>query len=305
MTEGKINYEELLSANHVTLDAIASESSTYPRDNSSEDGNDDEFNISVNGIKIEDSAILMEAQNHPAGSHTEALQKAAEALVVRQLLISEAEKLGLPIEPQKDQLGNIETSEDAVIRALIDCQVDVPTAANDECHRYYQSNKQKFSSEPLYEVRHILFSAKSDESEKRNNMRTKAIELNAHLRVHPEEFGDAARAYSDCPSREVSGNLGQLSRGSTVREFEQALVSMKQGEISAEPVESKFGFHIIALDKRIDGEILPFEAVKDRIAAWLGAVSWSRAVSQYISVLAGNADILGIQIDAANGPLVQ
>ena len=45
--------------------------------------------------------------------------------------------------------------------------------------------------------------------------------------------------------------------------------------------------------------------VSDRIAAWLEASTWSKAVSQYISILAGKADIRGISLGVAEGPLVQ
>jgi peptidyl-prolyl cis-trans isomerase C len=50
---------------------------------------------------------------------------------------------------------------------------------------------------------------------------------------------------------------------------------------------------------------LPFEHVADRIAGWLEAASWSKAVAQYISVLAGRAEIRGIDIASAEGPLIQ
>ena len=80
---------------------------------------------------------------------------------------------------------------------------------------------------------------------------------------------------------------------------------MTEGEISSAPVESRFGFHVIALDRRIDGRDLPFEAVRARIAAWLEASAWSRAVSQYVAILAGRAEIRGISLSGADGPLVQ
>jgi peptidyl-prolyl cis-trans isomerase C len=55
--------------------------------------------------------------------------------------------------------------------------------------------------------------------------------------------------------------VGQLTRGSTVPEFEGALETMREGEMLAEPVESRFGLHIILLERKIPGERLPFELV--------------------------------------------
>ena len=81
-------------------------------------------------------------------------------------------------------------------------------------------------------------------------------------------------------------------------EFEDALKSLSDGQLCMHPVESRYGFHVIALDRRIAGETLPFEFVQARIAAWLEAATWSKAVSQYIAVLASRADIRGIDFGA-------
>lgn len=56
---------------------------------------------------------------------------------------------------------------------------------------------------------------------------------------------------------------------------------------------------------RFGGPGVAFEAVADDVAAWLAAASWSRAVAQYVRVLAGRADIRGIDIGVAEGPLVR
>lgn len=56
---------------------------------------------------------------------------------------------------------------------------------------------------------------------------------------------------------------------------------------------------------RFGGPGVAFEAVADEVAAWLAAASWSRAAAQYVAVLAGRADIRGIDIGAAGGPLVR
>jgi peptidyl-prolyl cis-trans isomerase C len=90
-----------------------------------------------------------------------------------------------------------------------------------------------------------------------------------------------------------------------VPEFEKALSTLDPGEITPEPVETHFGFHVIALDRRIEGAQLPFDMVEKRIAAWLEAASWNRAVAQYIGILAGKAEIDGIDIGAAEGMLVR
>lgn len=261
--------------------------------------------ISVGGVTIAENDILAEAQNHPAKNPGDALFEAARALVVRELLWQEAQRQNVSIVPEKDPEGRLETDKDAAIRALIESQVNVPTATDEECLRNYQRNQHRYRSEPIYEARHILIAAPEGNKTARREAEGVAKNLIDELSAQPEQFGVLARQHSDCPSGQQNGNLGQLTRGSTVAEFERKLELMNEGDISTMPVESRFGFHIIALDRKIPGKALPFELVKERIAAWLEASTWSRAVSQYISILAGDSSIGGIDINATRGPLVQ
>jgi len=261
--------------------------------------------VSVNGATIAEADILAEAQNHPAENPGAALVAAARALVVRELFLQEARRLGLEASPDTDQAGRAETEEDALIRMLIDGEMAVPSAAEEECRRFYEKNPQRFASEPIFEARHILLAASPKDKPARNIVRQDAERLIRQLRERPAEFAALALQHSDCPSKEQGGNLGQLTRGATVAEFEKALATMAEGELSPQPVESRFGFHIIFLERRIPGNQLPFEMVRERIAAWLEASSWSKAVAQYVKILAGRARITGIDMSAADSPLIQ
>jgi peptidyl-prolyl cis-trans isomerase C len=261
--------------------------------------------ISVNGVSIAETDILAEAQNHPAENPGAALMAAARALVVRELLLQEARRLTVATLPQPSGDGRAETAEDAAIRALIEHEVKVPSASEREARRFYENNPARFQSETNYEARHILIAASSGDRAARAHAQEAARALIAHLTRHPGDFSALAAERSACPSRDAGGNLGQLTRGSTVPEFETALTTMRDGELLAQPVETRFGFHVILLERKIPGAILPFEHVRERIAGWLEAASWSKAVAQYIAALAGRAQISGIDISAADGLLVQ
>ncbi len=260
--------------------------------------------ISVNGVPIAEADILAEAQNHPAENPGAALIAAARALVVRRLLLQEARRLNLEPRAETSGDGRSETREDAAIRTLIEHDVAVPQATESECRRFYERHPERFRSETIYEARHILIAAPPDNDVKRDAGRRTAEELIERLAIYPDDFNALATEYSACPSREQGGNLGQLTHGSTVPEFERALEGMAEGELLAQPVESGFGFHVILLERKIAGAQLPFEHVKDRIAAWLEAASWSKAVAQYIAILAGRAEIFGIDIALAKEPLI-
>ena len=71
-------------------------------------------------------------------------------------------------------------------------------------------------------------------------------------------FEDAARNNSTCPSGGRGGNLGDFGRGQMVPEFDQAVFAMEVGEISAAPVATQFGYHLIKLNSKKDAELMPF-----------------------------------------------
>ncbi len=261
--------------------------------------------VSVNGVPIPEAEILGEAQNHPAETPGEAIAAAAQALVIKQLFVHEAKHLGIDEAPREDEAGRMETPEDAAIRALIDREVQVPVANESECRRYYENNKERFTSETIHEVRHILLPAKKEDSKARAQAQVKAQSIIALVTEDPHRFEGLAKEFSACPSAAQGGNLGQITSGQTVAEFEQAVSKLTSGEITAQPVETRYGLHIVVLDRRIEGRAVPYEKVKEQISNWLQSASWARAIAQYIGVLAGKYEIKGVELASSDGPLVQ
>lgn len=255
--------------------------------------------VSVNGVEIAYAAISAEAQQHPAGSAAEAYCAAAEALVIRELLLAEAAAQGVSSAPERDGKGRFETEEDASIRALLDSRIATPVATDAECRRYYDAHPDTLRSQDIWEASHILIYVPSGcESAEVARLETVALQVIQQLALEPARFAEFANTHSACPSRENGGTLGQLTAGSTVPEFERALAAMSEGDLSSQPVRSRYGFHVIKLHRRILGRRLPFEVARDRIALHLQAASWSRAVSQFIGVLAARADIQGVTLRA-------
>lgn len=251
--------------------------------------------VSVNGVEIARAAIAAEMQNHPAPSPAEAYEAAIEALVVRELLLQEAARLCLETEPLTDAAGRRETDEEALVRALIEREVTTPQADEANCRRYYQNNRKRFRSPDIVEASHILLPAAPEDEPTRRAAREAAVRILAELRADPEAFDRLARLHSACPSKEAGGNLGQLTPGSTVPEFESALADLPEGTLG-DPVETRYGIHVVRVERRVCGQTLPFEAVRGRIAAYLEAASRHRAIHQYIGILAGRADIRGFEL---------
>jgi peptidyl-prolyl cis-trans isomerase C len=261
--------------------------------------------VSVNGVAIPREAIAQEIQNHPAQTQFEAWTAAASALAIRELLLQEARRLDIRAEPVADGAGRRETIEEALVRTLVEEQVATPTAGEAECRRYYEQNKRRFRSPDLFEVSHILVAAAPGDVEARAAGRAEAEVLIETLLEAPHRFAELCRQHSRCPSREVDGNLGQIGPGQTVPEFEAALGAMPIGSVHRLPVESRYGFHVVRVNRREEGRQLPFEAVRQRIGDYLDERVRRTAIRQYIAMLAGRSVIDGIDLAGPPSPQVQ
>jgi len=260
--------------------------------------------VTVNGVVISRKAIAAEVQNFPGPDPRESWEAAARALVVRELLLQEARRLEIPVEPRRDEAGRLETEEDAVVRALIEREIRTPEPDDQALRRVYEAHRKRFTSPTLYEAEHILVSARHDDALGIAAARGKAAALTAILAAAPQRFTALARENSDCPSAALGGSLGQIGPGETTPPFEEALARLEPGEIS-DPVETRYGIHLIRLNRRIDGRPLPFESVRDGIEAYLTERVRRQAQAQYVALLVGRADIRGIRLDGAASPLVQ
>ncbi|MBN8735828.1 MAG: peptidylprolyl isomerase [Xanthomonadales bacterium] len=238
------------------------------------------MSITVNGIAVD-----------PADWPTPQLA------AVHELLRQRANELGFAAE----NAGDADT-ERAIERTLAE-EVRVPEPAEEECRRWYDGNAKRFRSGDLVCARHILFQVTPGAPVPA--IRGLAEAMLHEIRTNPALFGERAREHSNCPSGANGGNLGQLQRGETLPEFDKAIFDDASIGVLPKLVTTRHGFHIISVDQRIEGKQLPFDLVRDDVAAELRRRSEARALSQYVRVLAGNAEIEGVDLDAAASPLVQ
>mgnify|MGYP005993906069 CR=1 FL=1 len=254
--------------------------------------------IRVNGVTISRAVISREVQNHPAPTPVAAWKAAALALVLREALGQEARRLGIRAEPAVDAEGRRETEEEAGMRALVEREVAVPEPTEEECRRYYERNLARFRAPDIFEAAHILFAAPKGDATGYELARLNARMVVGMLRTDPDTFAELARVHSACPSGELGGSLGQVTTGQTTPEFEKALLAMRPGEVSSEPVETRYGFHVIRLERCIEGRTVPFEAVRTRVADYLSEAVRRRAQAQYVAWLLGRAKVEGVEIPA-------
>jgi peptidyl-prolyl cis-trans isomerase C len=221
-----------------------------------------------------------------------------EVAAVRELLRQRAVALGFlaPEVIDDDEIG-------AAIERLLSAEVVVPSPTEAECQRYYDTHLKEFWSGDLVHARHILFQVTPSTSVP--EIRGRAERALSELLAEPDKFAAVARELSNCPSGQQGGNLGQIARGDTVPEFEQAIFRLGANGILRHLVKTRHGFHIVAVDRSIPGERLSFEAVRERISERLKAGVEERALRQYVSILAGQAEIVGVELAGADTPLVQ
>jgi peptidyl-prolyl cis-trans isomerase C len=254
--------------------------------------------IKLNGVALPSHMIAAEAQHHPARTPAAAFQAAARALIIRTLLLEEAARQGLEAAPRLIAEGKRETPEEAKIRRLLEYCIPIREASEAACRAYYDSHAGQFCSPELVEASHILFAADPRNADASGKARAAAQSARTELSNHPGLFERMAWERSDCSSKSSGGRLGQLAPGDTVPEFEAALSSLEPAEIAAEPIQTRFGFHVLRLDARIAGKPLPFSYVQERVAAFLGERQWRQDVALFIARLVAVAKIEGMDMEA-------
>ncbi|HET9398825.1 MAG TPA: peptidylprolyl isomerase [Sphingomicrobium sp.] len=255
--------------------------------------------VRVNGVEIAPEAIAQEIQHHPAPDAETAWTEAARALAVRELLLQEARRLGLEAEPECDEAGRSEDDDDALVRQLLERQVAPAQPGEEECHRFYVAYQDRFRTPDLFEAAHILIEPESDDVEGWAAAQQRARELARQVGNDPKEFASAARNYSGCASAQQDGSLGQVRRGELVESIQRGLEALGDGETGQDPVRSRFGWHILRLQRRIPGRTIPFDMARSKIADTLEARSWAVESARYVAGLAASGAIEGILIDGA------
>ena len=140
------------------------------------------------------------------------------------------------------------------------------SVSEDDLRRSYKENEARYSTPEERRASHILIKAeKSAPAAERQAAKAKAEKLLAELRKSPAQFAELARKNSEDPGSAANGgDLEFFGRGAMTKPFEDAVFSLKKGQIS-DVVESDFGYHIIEVTDVRGGQAQPFEAVRAQI----------------------------------------
>jgi len=257
--------------------------------------------IVVNGTTLSAADIAAEAQNHhaPKGKPGLAWRKAARALAVRQLMLEEAKARGLTPNPRELAPGQVETEEESLIRALMEQAVTPDPVSEEALQTAYEANKDAYRAPSLFQAAHILFAAKPGNKPARAAAREGAEATLDILRKTPGKFAAIAGRESECASRDMGGELGQLTGSDVVPEFAAVLQVAVPGQVHDQVVETRYGLHVLRLDARPTGDILPFESARPRLLEAAEKVAWTRAAQGFVAGLLDRADITGMDMKIA------
>jgi peptidyl-prolyl cis-trans isomerase C len=211
--------------------------------------------------KLTSEQIAQEFERLPAPSRTylaapDRKRQFIENLVMNDLLYEEGQQAGYDKDPEIDKQVN-DLRKRLVVQRVMKQYQTPPTITDEQVRAYYDQNPALYSTTQVH-ASHIL--VKDEDTARR---------LLAEVKANPEKFADIAREKStDAISAKKGGDLGTFATGRMVPEFEKVAFALKPGEIS-DVVKTQYGYHIIMVSERKEGEAKPFEQVKEQIRATL------------------------------------
>lgn len=174
-----------------------------------------------------------------------------DEMINREILIQEADKLGLGTKPEVK--SQIEIARQSIlIRALVADQLKKNPVKDADIKAEYDKFKSQ-AGDKEYHARHILVDKEED---------AKAIitKLKAGAK-----FEDLAKQSKDPGSAANGGDLDWATPSSFVKPFSDAMVSLQKGQLLETPVKTQFGYHVIRLDDVRPAKIPTLEEVKPQI----------------------------------------
>lgn len=165
---------------------------------------------------------------------------------------------------------------------------EVPEPTEQDLLGFYEENSQDMMGPDRVHASHIV---KHFQSRPEMEAAYKAILDVKMALVEDADFADMAARHSDCP--EDGGDLGWFARGQMVEDFEDVVFAMQPGEVS-DVFLTQFGYHIVKLQAREDGELIPLDELRDQIAEELRNRRRAGAVEAFIDSLKEKATIVTV-----------
>ena len=224
-----------------------------------------------------------------------------------ELLRQQAQRQGLLAEDDAPGLDGATSAAAAqAIERLLEQALQVPEPSEAACRRYHAAHPGFGSQGERAHLRHVLFAVTPGVDV--SLLRQRAERLLLELRCADDggpRFAEAAGEWSNCPSGAQGGDLGWLTPEDCAPEFAREVFGSQEVGVLARLVHSRFGLHVVQVCARKPAQPQAFDQVQASIALVLRQQAWVNALRQYLQLLAGSAEVEGVQLDAADSPLVQ
>lgn len=213
---------------------------------------------------------------------------------------------------QPDTSG-VQTQEASnAIEALLEQNLEVPEPSEEACRRHHAAQQARYTTGERVLARHILFAVTEgvDVTLLRQRAEAALLDVRSHGSNEPDStsadaFAQAARTLSNCPSGAEGGALGWLQAQDCAPEFAREIFGHPEVGVLPRLVHSRFGLHVVEVLSREPGVPQPFESVQGAVAMALRQTSYVTALRQYLQLLAGQAQMAGVDLDGSSSPLVQ
>jgi len=247
----------------------------------------------VNCVALNTADEVLTSEELRQRACTELLRQAAQAAG----LLSESDP------PSSD--GTLSEAATSAIEALLERNVQVQEPSDDECRRHHASHMSAYQTGERIRLRHILFAVTPSVNVGALRRRAEAALLDVRSRDDQDldRFGAAAEVLSNCPSGAEGGDLGWLTPADCVPELAREVFGHAEVGILPRLVHSRFGLHVIEVLERDPGVAQAFEVVHARVAQSLRQQAYVTALRHYLSVLAREATLEGVDLEAAATPL--
>jgi peptidyl-prolyl cis-trans isomerase C len=249
----------------------------------------------INGVALHGAGALLSDDELRQRACSELLRQAAQSLGL------------LPASDMAGADGVLSEDASSAIEALLEKNLAIPEPSEQACRRHHAAHQAFYSSGERVQVRHILFAVTQgvDVVALRKRAETTLLDLRCHDGSQPDGFPRAAATLSNCPSGAAGGELGWLGSDDCAPEFAKELFGHAEVGVLPRLVHSRFGLHVVEVLAREPGVEQDFEAVHGAVAMSLRQKTYVTALRQYLRLLAGQARVEGVELAAAETPLVQ
>lgn len=230
----------------------------------------------------------------------------ADSDVVKQLRqiaarMPEGRKLSDMLAAQGSSLEEFQEKlkEDMVTRKLVESKfAELPEPGSEEVDAFYADNTDKFAVPEMASAHHILIGLQPEDNEEVKQSKLEEIEdIRAQI-IAGADFEEMAREHSSGPSGRKGGDLGTFPRGQMLPAFDAAVFSQPISEVG-EPIETRFGYHIVRVDERNPARTVPLEEASEDIKTFLTMQKREQRLGEYLQELRDAADIEILQ-DVSN-----